>query len=164
MPKTPRSSFYFFLLANSIMNKSRRSRILFLLRFIILSHQILSVVSERGQYNEEKPSFFQVASSTISLLKKSHKTGWEKIKTVIHEFQLQFTPPTLDFRGTGTAKARGSDRNGVGENVKEAAEKSIGTSKVTVEEAAKSAAEAVHEAADKVKRSVSDNEESHDEL
>ncbi|XWS33242.1 hypothetical protein CRYUN_Cryun22dG0064600 [Craigia yunnanensis] len=145
------------------MNKSRRrSLTLFLLRLIILSHQILSVVCEGGQHNEEKPSFFQVASSTISLLKKSHKSSWEKIKTIIHDFQLQFTPPNLDFRGTGTAKARGSDS--AGEKMKEAVKKSIGTSKLTVEKTAKSAAEAVHKTAEKVKGSVSDKEESHDEL
>ncbi|XWS41459.1 hypothetical protein CRYUN_Cryun17cG0083800 [Craigia yunnanensis] len=144
------------------MNKSRRSLTLFFLCFVILSHQILLVVCERVQYNEEKPSFFQVVSSTISLLKKSHKSSWEKIKTIIYEFQLQFTPPNLDFRGTGTAKA--SDSDSVGENMKEAVKKSVGASKVTVEETAKSAAEAVHKTAEKVKESVSDNEESHDEL
>ncbi|XP_022752264.1 uncharacterized protein LOC111300994 [Durio zibethinus] len=145
------------------MNKSRRrSSTLFLVRLIILSHQILSVVCETGQHNEEKPSFFQVVSSTISLLKKSHKNSWEKIKTIIHDFQLQFTPPNLDFSGTSTAKARGSDS--VGEEMKEAVKKSIGTSEATVEETAKSAAEAVHKTAEKVKGSVSDNEESHDEL
>ncbi|KAK6258978.1 hypothetical protein QQP08_002312 [Theobroma cacao] len=149
------------------MNKSRiRSFTLFLLWFIVLSHQILSVVCQRAQYNEEKPSLFQVVSSTISMLKKSHKSSWEKIKTIIHDFQLQFTPPNLDFRGTGTATASGSDS--VGENMKEAVKKSIGTSKVTVEETAKSAAEiaegAVHKTKEKVKEIVSDKEESQDEL
>ncbi|XWS44837.1 hypothetical protein CRYUN_Cryun15aG0083400 [Craigia yunnanensis] len=145
------------------MNKSRRrSFTLFLLQLIILSHQIVSVVCESGQQNEEKPSIFQLVSSTISLLEKSHKNSWEKIKTIIHEFQLQFTPPNIDFRGTDTAKARGSDS--VGETMKEAVKKSIGTSKVTVEETAKSAAEAVHKIAEKVKGSDSDKEESHDEL
>ena len=48
--------------------------------------------------------------------------------------------------------------------MKEAVKKSIGTSKATVEETAKSAAEAVHKTAEKVKGSVSDKEESHDEL
>ncbi|XVF15054.1 hypothetical protein REPUB_Repub09cG0116400 [Reevesia pubescens] len=140
-------------------NSRRRSLTLFLPWFVILSHQFVSVVCETGQYNEEKPSFFQVVSSTISVLKKSHKSSWEKIKTIIHDFQLQFTPPNLDFRGTGTAKARGSD--GV-------LKKSIGTSKVIVEETAKSAAgiagEAVHKTAEKVKGGGSDKEESHDEL
>ncbi|XVF61775.1 hypothetical protein PTKIN_Ptkin08bG0157600 [Pterospermum kingtungense] len=141
------------------MNKSRRSSTLFLLSFIILSHQISPVFSEN---NEGRPPLLQVVSNTISLLKKSHKSSWEKIKTIVHEFQLQFTPPNLDFRGTATAKDGVSDN--VGENMKEAAKKSIGTSKVTVEETAKSAAEAVHKTAEKVKESVSDNEQSHDEL
>ena len=68
----------------------------------------------------------------------------------------------VSFRGTGTAKARGSD--GAGEKMKEAVKKSIGTSKVTVEETAKSAAEAVHKTAEKEKGSDYDKEESHDEL
>ncbi|XP_022740731.1 uncharacterized protein LOC111292556 [Durio zibethinus] len=149
------------------MNKSRRrSLTLFLLWLITLSHQIQSVVCEIGQYNEEKPSFYQVVSSTMSLLKKSHKNSWEKIKTIIHDFHLQFIPPNLDFRGTGTAKARVSES--VGEDMKGAVKKNIGTSKLSVEETAKSAAEfageAAHRTAEKVKEIVSNKEESHDEL
>ena len=66
------------------------------------------------------------------------------------------------FRGTDTAKARGSDS--IGETIKAAVKKSIGTSKVTIEETAKSAAEAVHKTAEKEKGSDYDKEESHDEL
>ncbi|XVF17127.1 hypothetical protein REPUB_Repub10bG0092600 [Reevesia pubescens] len=156
------TSFYSFL-ANLRMNKSKRRNLtLFLLCFIILSHQILCIVCETEQYNEEKPSFFHTISSTLSLLKKSHKSYWEKIRTIIHDFQLQFTPPNLDFRSTGTAKAS------LEEKMKEAVKKSFGTSKLTVEETAKSAAEAageaIHKTSKKIKGSVSDKEESHDEL
>ncbi|XVF58650.1 hypothetical protein PTKIN_Ptkin07bG0083300 [Pterospermum kingtungense] len=137
------------------MNNSRkRSLTLFLLWLIILSNVI---VCKSGQQNEEKPSTLQFVSSTLSLLKKSHKNSWEKIKAIIHDFQLQFTPPNLDFRSTDTA-------NSVGGKMKEAVEKSVGTGEVIVEETAKSAAEAFRKTADKVKESASDNRESHDEL
>lgn len=48
--------------------------------------------------------------------------------------------------------------------MKDAVEKSIDTGKVTVEETAKSAAQAVHKTAEKVKESTVDNQEPHDEL
>ncbi|OMP02562.1 hypothetical protein COLO4_11001 [Corchorus olitorius] len=147
------------------MNKTfrRRSFVLCLVWFIILSQQIQSVVCDIGQQNNEdqkaQPSVYQVVSNTLSLLKKSHKSSWEKIKTIMHNFQLQFTPPNLDFRGAGNEEG----------NMKEAVKKSVGTSKATVEETAKSAADmagdAVHKTKEKVKGYVSDEKQSnHDEL
>jgi hypothetical protein len=53
-------------------------------------------------------------------------------------------------RGDEGELAMAADSNGAGEKVKEALAKSIGTSKATLEDAAKSAAE-------KVKRTLSDN-------
>jgi hypothetical protein len=53
-------------------------------------------------------------------------------------------------RGDEGELAVAADSNGAGEKVKEALAKSIGTSKATLEDAAKSAAE-------KVKRTLSDN-------
>jgi hypothetical protein len=55
-------------------------------------------------------------------------------------------------RGDEGELAVAADSNGAGEKVKEALAKSIGTSKATLEDAAKSAAE-------KVKRTLSDNKE-----
>ncbi|MBA0561116.1 hypothetical protein Golob_017968, partial [Gossypium lobatum] len=80
------------------MKKSRSSLMFLLVWFIFVSHQIVSVVCETGQYiddEEEKTSFFHVVSSTISSLKKSHLSSWEKIKTLLHGLQLKFTPPNL---------------------------------------------------------------------
>jgi hypothetical protein len=55
-------------------------------------------------------------------------------------------------RGGDEAELAVADNNGAGEKVKEALAKSMGTSKATLEDAAKSAAE-------KVKRTLSDNKE-----
>ncbi|MFQ6634648.1 hypothetical protein Gotur_011698 [Gossypium turneri] len=167
------------------MKKSRSSLMFLLVWFIFVSHQIVSVVCETGQYiddEEEKTSFFHVVSSTISSLKKSHLTSWEKIKTLLHGLQLKFTPPNLDFRapGTGTtgvSESAGEDiKKGIkqtgttggsesaGENIKEAAKKSVEAGTETVEKTAKSAADAVHHTAEKLKETVSDNKGSRDDL
>ncbi|KAF5751834.1 hypothetical protein HS088_TW02G00853 [Tripterygium wilfordii] len=63
------------------------------------------------------------------------------MKTIVHEKQLQFSPPTLDFRGSEEAKP--DIENGAGGRMKEAAEKSFESCKETVEESAKSAVEVV---------------------
>jgi hypothetical protein len=59
-------------------------------------------------------------------------------------------------RGDEGELAVAADSNGAGEKVKEALAKSIGTSKATLEDAAKSAAE-------KVKRTLSDNNNNKEE-
>ncbi|KAG8478658.1 hypothetical protein CXB51_028458 [Gossypium anomalum] len=147
------------------MKKSRSGLMFLLVWFIFVSHQIVSVVCETGQYiddEEEKTSFFHVVSSTISSLKKSHLTSWEKIKTLVHGLQLKFTPPNLDFRAPGTGTTGVSES--AGENIKEAAKKSVDAGKKTVEKTAKSAADAVHHTAEKLKETVSDNKGSRDDL
>ncbi|KAG4211980.1 hypothetical protein ERO13_A02G135700v2 [Gossypium hirsutum] len=161
----PFTLFFNFSLQILRMNKSRTRRYtLFLLWLIILSHQIRPVVCEGNQYNEEKPSLFQLVSNTFSLLKKSHQSSWEKVKTIIHEFQLQFTPPSLDFRGTG-GNDPGKASDGTGEKVKEAVKDSIETSEAIAEETARTAAEAVHKTDEKVKESApSKPDDSHEEL
>ncbi|KAK8271254.1 hypothetical protein V6Z11_D11G249600 [Gossypium hirsutum] len=165
------------------MKKSRSSLMFLLVWLIFVSHQIVSVVCETGQYiddEEEKTSFFHVVSSTISSLKKSHLTSWEKIKTVLHGLQLKFTPPNLEAPGTGTtgvSESAGEDtKKGIkqtgtiggsesaGENIKEAAKKSVEAGTETVEKTAKSAADAVHHTAEKLKETVSDNKGSRDDL
>lgn len=45
----------------------------------------------------EKPLLSRILMDTISLLRKSHKSSWEKIKTVIHDMQMQFSPPNLEY-------------------------------------------------------------------
>ncbi|KAH1047551.1 hypothetical protein J1N35_038335 [Gossypium stocksii] len=126
------------------MNKSRRcfTLSLLLLHFIILSHQILWVVGETGQNqikNEDKPSFFQVVSNTFSLLKKSHKNSLEKIKTIVHDFRLQFTSSKPD---------------------EEAMKTNFEPNKEKVQETEKSTEETLQNTAEKVE----DKKESRDEL
>ncbi|RZB96879.1 hypothetical protein D0Y65_020535, partial [Glycine soja] len=86
---------------------------------------------------------------------KSHQSSWEKIKIVIHDLQMQFSPPNLDFRGTGWVGDREYD--GVKRTFREAVEKNFGKSKETVEESAETAAkvveEAIHKTTEKVKES-----------
>ncbi|GMI67873.1 hypothetical protein like AT1G16850 [Hibiscus trionum] len=135
------------------MRKSRARALTWLIiLFLFLSHQIVC-------QDEEKPSMFQLLANTISSLKKPHRSYWEKTKAVIHEFQLHFTPPRLDFRGTGAA-------DGAGEKVKAAVKDMIGTSEAVAEETAKSAAQAVHKTAEKLKgtASVSSKQESRPDL
>ncbi|GLT68908.1 hypothetical protein SLA2020_411010 [Shorea laevis] len=145
------------------MIRFRSTTALFLLCFIILFPQILSVADEGGHPAAEPPppTFHRIVSHTIALLRKSHKSSWEKIKSIINDMQLEFFPPNLDFR----VKDKDERGNGVGGRMKEAVKKSVGTGKATVEESAKFAGEATHKTVEKVKESVFDREEeSHDDL
>lgn len=44
----------------------------------------------------ERPSFGNFIQETVAILKKSHPTTWDKIKSLIHQMQLQFFPPNLE--------------------------------------------------------------------
>ncbi|ONI01979.1 hypothetical protein PRUPE_6G170400 [Prunus persica] len=161
------------------MDKFSRRTALFLFWFIIVSLQIPSTIGEGQQQvekNEQEQTTFgktmqdtvNVLYDTISVLQKSHQNAWDKVKTIISEMQLQFSPPNLDFRGADEADGKGSTGGvGMGAKLKEAAHKSFETGKHTVEESAKSAGAAVgetmHKTAEKVKERVS-HEEPHAEL
>ncbi|KAA8530944.1 hypothetical protein F0562_005689 [Nyssa sinensis] len=84
----------------------------------------------------------------------------------MNQVQTEFFPPNLESRDE--VRSSGSGNEGAGGRMKDAAEKSFGTSKVVVEESAKSAGkavgEAMHKTAEKVKGSMSDRDESKDEL
>ncbi|EEF28761.1 conserved hypothetical protein [Ricinus communis] len=142
----------------------RTSTAWFIFLLINVSLQILSVVGDGGQHvaqnMQEKPPLVKMVMDTLTTLKKSHKSSWDKLKAMIHGFQLQFFPPNLDFRG------QDQEVDGAGGRMKEAAEKSLEVGKVTAEESAKSAAKVVGEAVHKVKDKISNDEESHqhDEL
>ncbi|KAK9949808.1 hypothetical protein M0R45_005319 [Rubus argutus] len=152
------------------MDKFSRRTALFLFWFIIVSLQIPKTIGEEGQQNEEQqqPYFtktlqdtFSVLQDTVSMLQKSHQTAWDKVKTIISDMQMQFSPPSLDFRADAGIKGE-TEGDSMGEKVKEAAQKSFETSKHTVEETAKSAADAVggtaHKTAEKIKETVSSDE------
>ncbi|KAJ9170289.1 hypothetical protein P3X46_018409 [Hevea brasiliensis] len=138
----------------------------FLFLFIILSLQFLFVIGDAGQKiannRQEKPPFAKMVLDTLTTLKKSHQTSWEKIKAIVHRIQLQFFPPNLDFRVADEVESQG------GGKMKEAAGKSFEVSKTTAKESAKSAANVVGEAVQKVKDKLSDEEEkkshTHEEL
>ncbi|GAV58072.1 LOW QUALITY PROTEIN: hypothetical protein CFOL_v3_01608, partial [Cephalotus follicularis] len=140
----------------------------YLFCYIIFSHQIVLSVGDGGQdiaqNTEGKPSFAEIVTDTIKLLKKSHKSSWDKVKTIIHEMQ-QFFPPNIDFRSAEEAHAG----VGAGGKMKAAVEKSFGKSEEALEASAKTAAKAVADAMHKTAEkkdsvSVSHNIEPHDEL
>ncbi|QCD84758.1 hypothetical protein DEO72_LG2g5114 [Vigna unguiculata] len=112
--------------------------VLILLFFALFQFQPATLDEGGVQNDAPKPLFSRVLMDTASLLRKSHKSSWDKIKTVIRDLQMQFSPPNLEAGGGGV---------GVGEGVKgslkEAVEKSIDKSKETFEESAKSAGKAV---------------------
>ncbi|GAU16168.1 hypothetical protein TSUD_297980 [Trifolium subterraneum] len=77
---------------------------------------------------------------------------WHMAKTIVNHTYAYFFPPNIDFRRGDEAQVVADNNGGAGDKVKEALAKSIGTSKATLEDVAKSAAE-------KVKRTLSDKEE-----
>ncbi|XP_030527653.1 uncharacterized protein LOC115738969 [Rhodamnia argentea] len=150
------------------MRKLGRITKLFVFWVLVSLHaQALSTeIGDGGQKHaeaeeEKKPSIAKVVTGAVSLLRKSQKISWIKIKTIMNSMQLQFFPPDLDFRSRDGAAV--DDQNNAGSKVKQVVEKSFGTSKVAVEETAKSAAEvvgkAVRKTAEKVKESMSDDDE-----
>ncbi|XP_047155026.1 uncharacterized protein LOC124826281 [Vigna umbellata] len=116
--------------------------LLFLLFCALFQFQPATLDEVGVQSDAQKPLFSKVLMDTVSLLRKSHKSSWDKIKTVIKDLQMQFSPPSLDFRS-------GGGRVGVEdpkETLKEAFKKSIDKSKETFEESAKSTGKAVETA------------------
>ncbi|XP_027364451.1 uncharacterized protein LOC113871559 [Abrus precatorius] len=146
------------------MDKFSRTTLFFLLFFVLIILQFQRATLDEGGQNvaqnyPDKPLLSKLLMDTLSVLRKSQKSSWDKIKTVIHDLQMQFSPPNLDFRGVGEV---GEGSHGVRETLKEAAEKSFDVSKDAVEESAKSAAKAVggaiHKTAEKMKDTTHDSE------
>ncbi|XP_054805348.1 uncharacterized protein LOC129308297 [Prosopis cineraria] len=139
-----------------MMENLSRSTVVFLLFCTVVVLQFKIAVQQGGAGHRvvrdeaEYPLLRKHVLDTVSLLKRSHKSSWEKVKSVIRDLQMKFSPPNLDFR---TGKEAQSD------GMKDAAEKSFHKSKETVKESAKSAAEmvgdAVHKTAQKVKTTSS---------
>ncbi|WCJ37140.1 hypothetical protein M5689_018295 [Euphorbia peplus] len=94
-------------------------------------------------------------------------------KSIFNRAQPFFFPPNLDFRGSSKPREEGNkermmDRGGAPEDtLKEAVAESVGKTKATVEESAKSAAElatkTIKETKEKVKRTLSPPRSSEDE-
>uniref|UniRef100_A0A6M2EZS8 Pectinesterase inhibitor domain-containing protein n=1 Tax=Populus davidiana TaxID=266767 RepID=A0A6M2EZS8_9ROSI len=156
------------------MDTCERITISFVLLFVVLSSQIPSVAGDGDhvsrEMQEEPPYLTRIVTDQISLFKRSCGNSWDKVKIIIHDLQIQFFPPNLDFRSADQEESTWSE-NGGGEKMKKVVEKCIRTSKQTAEMSAESAAEvmveAMHKAAEKVKNSLSnsdDQESRHDEL
>ncbi|KAF7846708.1 hypothetical protein BT93_L3893 [Corymbia citriodora subsp. variegata] len=149
------------------MKRLRRIAELFIFWVLVSLHtQALSTETGDGgqkhaKAKKEELSIAKIVMGAVSFLRESHKISWIKIKTIMNNMQLQFFPPDLDFRSRDAAIV--DDQNNAGSKVRHAAKKSFGTSKVTVEETAKSVAEvvgkAVRKTAEKVKESKSDEDE-----
>ncbi|XP_058751079.1 uncharacterized protein LOC131624108 [Vicia villosa] len=142
---------------NKLINRTIQYCLLFTILIIL---QFQQVTPNEGGQNvaqdyPERP-LLKLLVDTISLLRKSQESSWEKIKTVIHDLQMQFSPPNLDFRGVGKG------------GLKEAVGKSFDISIESVEETAKSAAEffgeAIHRRAEKVKENADSDKDTKDEL
>ncbi|KAI4345170.1 hypothetical protein L6164_012320 [Bauhinia variegata] len=151
------------------MDKFTRTTIFFDLFCILAVLQLPSTAGEGGQNvaqnQPEKPFLSKILLDTVSLLKNSHKNSWEKIKTVVHDLQMQFSPPNLDFRSANKAEpGHGGGDDGVKEKVTEAAGKSFDKSKEAVEDSAKSAAKVVEEVVQKTATHGSEKDESKTEL
>ncbi|KAG5016445.1 hypothetical protein GLYMA_08G224100v4 [Glycine max] len=66
--------------------------------------------------------------------------GLDMLKNLVTHTYARFFPPNIDFRREEEGQVK---ENGAGEKVREAFAKSLGNSKATLEDAAKSAAETV---------------------
>ncbi|KAL4290667.1 hypothetical protein GQ457_14G002970 [Hibiscus cannabinus] len=142
-----------------------------LLFLLLLSHQILPVITDTQQpTHEDKPSRFQFVSNTLSLLKKAHQNSVEKIKTIVHDLRLQLTSPKPDE--DAVKKNAETNKGKVEETAKPAAAAAAATEQKTAKPAAetekkktaKPEAETVQKSAEKVEGGGSDKKESRDEL
>ncbi|KAL2342987.1 hypothetical protein Fmac_004272 [Flemingia macrophylla] len=130
--------------------------LLFCLPFIFQFQPATLIDDDQANQNvaTEKPLLSKLLMDTVSLLRKSHKSSWDKFKSVIHDLQIQFSPPNLDFRGGGSDGAKGS--------LKEAVGKSFDKSKEKVEESAETAAKVVEEAFHKTTQKVETTDSEHE--
>lgn len=98
-----RSLVNVILLQSEHMERFRKIPKLFIWLIILLYLQtIISAVNgDHGGQNiaqnkEEESSLAQFVVETISRLRASHKSSWEKVKSIIREMQLRFSPPNLE--------------------------------------------------------------------
>ncbi|XP_057740229.1 uncharacterized protein LOC130957385 [Arachis stenosperma] len=132
------------------MENLRVTTLFFLFFSALLILQVNAKDDVQNQPQENPSSLSKILTDTISLLKTSQETSWEKIKTVIHEMRKQFSPSSLEGVGeTETELGTG----GVKGTINDAITKNLEKSKETVVESAKSAAnvakEAVHNTGEK---------------
>jgi len=84
---------------NKLISRTTQFFLLFSI-LVILQFQHVTPADEGGQNvakdSPEKPRLSKLLIDTVSLLRKSHESSWEKIKNVIHDLQMQFSPPNLE--------------------------------------------------------------------
>ncbi|CAI0541149.1 unnamed protein product [Linum tenue] len=117
-------------------------------------------VSSQQQQQQPKVSLTKMASDTVSVLKASYRSSWDKVKNVIHDIQLQFSPPNLDFRSEDPKVGSGATTD----RVIGAAEKSVEVGKHAVEETAEVAAKVVETTMQMTTDKVKGKKSSHEEL
>ncbi|CAN1833560.1 hypothetical protein LINPERHAP1_LOCUS33817 [Linum perenne] len=139
----------------------RKRSTLQLIAALVLLLLAVACNGDNGGQQQQKTtsSLTKMASDTVSVLKNSYRSSWGKVKTIIRDMQLQFSPPNLEDAKAGGDAAK--------DKVIGAAEKSVEVSKSAVEDTAQSAAKAVEttvqKTAEKVKGSTGDKS-SHEEL
>ncbi|RHN58255.1 hypothetical protein MtrunA17_Chr4g0000401 [Medicago truncatula] len=141
------------------MDKKRGASgvVLVLLVLVFLSFSIANVngdsVNDEDQSKKSAFWVWQRLRSAYSMYSSVFPTSigqyWHMVKAIVNHTYTYFFPPNIERGEEGEAVV---DNNGAGDKVKEALAKSLGTSKATLEDAAKSAA-------DKVKRSLSDDDD-----
>ncbi|KAK3035547.1 hypothetical protein RJ639_034752 [Escallonia herrerae] len=138
--------------------------------FIVFLSPVENVQQESSMHGEEEiptsdlletvKRMFSTRTTAVPRadIGSSTSSYWVKARALIDHVQAYFFPPNLDFRGSSeeAEAAGGKGVGGAGEKVKEAVKESLEKSKATVEDSAKSAAEAVHKTAKMMKRSSSD--------
>lgn len=79
------------------MDTSQRTQTLFFILFILyFSHQIISAVGDGGPEIQETKPLSKMVTDTVALLRKSHKSSWEKVKSLVHQVQSQYFPANLE--------------------------------------------------------------------
>lgn len=139
--------------------------ILVLLVLVFLSNVNGDSVNDEDQSKKSALWVWQRLRSAYSMYSSVFPTSigqyWHMVKAIVNHTYAYFFPPNIDFRRGDEGQAV-VDNNGAGDKVKEALAKSLGTSKATLEDAAKSAAdmagETIEKAKVKVKRSLSDDD------
>ncbi|XP_058729298.1 uncharacterized protein LOC131601484 [Vicia villosa] len=146
------------------MDKNRDASVFVLVLLVLgfFTFSIANANTNRVSYDEEDESkkssfwvwekFRRAYSMYSSIFPTSVGQYWHMVKAIFNHTYAYFFPPNIDFRKGGEVQVV-KDENGV----KEAFSKSIGTSKATLEDVAKSAAE-------KVKRSLSHDRKEKKEL
>ncbi|KAK1403771.1 hypothetical protein POM88_003376 [Heracleum sosnowskyi] len=129
---------------------------------ILFPQIIISTVA----FEQEKQSLSDRVRDLYALVRTRSFSSWENLKSIVGDVQKQYFPPNLDFRPRVEEEV---DEEGTKQRMKDAAKKTFGSSKSTVEKSAKSAAgavgNAVHKTKEKVKRQQCSGDDcSHDEL